>query len=94
MRGKERSHSGETQEPEFLKWRTRNGVRAGPRRGGAYHAILLAHHVLRHLEGAQIFIHVLELRVVRGILVPVQQLGDGRIVIVDHTAILHVLVVT
>ena len=65
MRGRERSHSGETQEPEFLKWRTCNGVRAGPRRGGAYHAILLAHHVLRHLEGAQVFIHVDRKSVVR-----------------------------
>lgn len=67
------------------------GAGAGPR---AYHAVFLAHHVLRHFEGAQVLVHVLQLRVVRGILIPVQQLGDGRVVIVDHTAVLHVLVVT
>lgn len=59
-----------------------------------HHSILFPHHILRHLEGTEILIHVLQLSVIRGVLVPVQQLGDGRVVIVDHTAVLHILVVT
>lgn len=56
--------------------------------------LLLLHHILGHLEGAQVLIHVLDLRVLGGVLATVQQLGDGVVVVVDDVALLAVLVVT
>ena len=56
-------------------------------------SVLLSHHVLGHLEGAQVLVHVLDLRVLVGALTAVQELGDGRVVVVDHAALLPILVV-
>lgn len=59
----------------------------------AHLALLLFHHILSHLEGAQVLVHVLDLRVFGGVLAAVQQLGDGIVVVVDHVALLAILVV-
>lgn len=56
-------------------------------------SVLLFDHILGHLEGAKVLIHVLDLRVFRGILAAVQELGDGVVVVVDHVALLAVFVV-
>lgn len=56
-------------------------------------SVLLPHHILSHLEGAEVLVHVLDLGVLGGVLTAVQQLGDGVVIVVDHTAFLSVLTV-
>lgn len=60
----------------------------------SYLSLLLFHHVLSHLEGAQVLVHVLDLCVFGGVLAAVQQLGDGVVIVVDHVALLAIFVVT
>lgn len=69
-------------------------MRRGPRAlKRPYHAIFLEDHILCHLEGAQVLVHVLQLGVIRGVLVPIQQLGYGCVVIMDHTAVFYIFVI-
>lgn len=51
------------------------------------HLILLSDHVLGHFKGAEVLVHVLDVRVVRGVLASVQQPLDGGAVVVDHAAL-------
>lgn len=57
-------------------------------------SILFFHHILSHLEGAQVLVHVLNLCVFSGVLAAVQQLRDSIVVIVNHIALLTIFVVT
>lgn len=50
--------------------------------------VLLPNHVLSHFEGAEVLVHVLDVRIIGGILVTVQQPCNGFVVIVDDTAVL------
>lgn len=61
---------------------------------GSYLSRLLFHHILSHLEGTQVLIHVLNLCVFSGILAAVKKFGDGIVIIVDHVALLAIFVVT
>lgn len=60
-------------------------VGCGPQ---ASHLVFFTNDILCHLEGAEVFVHVLHICVLGRILVTVQQSSDGFIVIVDNTAIL------
>lgn len=51
------------------------------------HLILLSDHVLGHLKGAEVLVHVLDVRVVCGVLASVQQPLDGSAVVVDDVAL-------
>lgn len=53
--------------------------------------VLVFDHILRHLEGAQVFVHALQLRVVSGVLVSVQQPVDGLVIVVDDTAVIFLV---
>ncbi len=55
---------------------------------GAHLLLLIFDHILSHLEGAQVLVHTLQLRVVGGVLVPVQQTVDGLVVVVNDAAVL------
>ena len=55
--------------------------------------VLVFDNILGHLEGAEVFVHVLDLSVLRGILATVQQLGDGIVIIVNDTALISILYV-
>lgn len=59
----------------------------------AHLLFLVFDHVLSHLEGAQVLVHALQLRVIRGVLIPVQETVDGLVVVVNDAAVL-LLVVT
>lgn len=55
---------------------------------GAHLLLLILHHILSHFEGAQVFVHALQLRVVGGVLVPVQQSLYGFVIVVNDAAVL------
>lgn len=57
-----------------------------------YLIIFIFHHILCHFEGAEVFVHALELSVVCGILVPVKQTVNCLIIVVDHTAVILLVV--
>lgn len=52
-----------------------------------YSFLFILDHILSHFEGAEILVHALDLRVICGVLVTVQQPIDGFIIIVDHAAV-------
>lgn len=54
--------------------------------------VIFSDGVLSHFEGAQILVHVLHVRVIRGILAAVQQTLNGSVVIVNYTAVFILIV--
>ena len=56
----------------------------------AYRLLLVLDHVLGHLEGAEVLVHAPDLRFLRGfgLLVPVQQPVHRHVIVVDHLAVL------
>lgn len=58
----------------------------------AHLLFLVFDHILSHFEGAQVLVHALQLRVVRGVLVPVQQAVDGLVIVVNDAAVLLLVV--
>lgn len=52
------------------------------------HLIFFSHHVLGHFEGAEVLVHVLDIRVVCVVLASVQQPLDGGAVIVNDVALI------
>lgn len=57
-----------------------------------YLIFLIFHHILGHFEGAEVFVHALQLSVIGGILVPVQQTVNCTVIIVDNTAVILLVV--
>lgn len=49
--------------------------------------LFILDHILSHFEGAEILVHALDLRVICGILVTIQQPIDGFIIVVNHAAV-------
>ena len=57
-----------------------------------YLIIFIFDHILGHFKGAKVFVHALELSILCGILVPVKQTVNCVVIVMDHTAVILLVV--